>query len=122
MNVFFVFADGSLVTPPLGGSILPGVTRSALLQLARDAGHTVREEPYAIDQWEADAKSGRLTESFACGTAAVITPIGKVRGRAHEFTIAEGGAGPISKSLLAQLVDIQRGRSNDPYGWVHKVF
>ena len=121
MNLFFVFEDGSLVTPPLG-TILPGVTRSALLQLARDAGHAVREEPYAIDQWEADAKSGRLREAFACGTAAVITPIGTVRSRDGSFTVGDAAAGPVSTGLLAKLVDIQRGRSNDPYGWVHKVF
>jgi branched-chain amino acid aminotransferase len=78
MNLFFVFADGSLQTPPLSGTILPGITRDALLTLARDEGLTVREEPYAIDQWRADAISGHLTESFACGTAAVVTPVGSV--------------------------------------------
>ena len=122
MNVFFVFDDGSLVTPPLAGSILPGVTRSSVIQLARDAGMSVREEFYGIDQWESDAESGRLRESFACGTAAVVTPIGTVRGRERNFTIGGGSAGPVSTALLAKLVDIQRGRSNDPYGWVHRVF
>ncbi len=122
MNVFFVHEDGSLVTPPLGGSILPGVTRSSLIQLARDAGMPVREEPYAMEQWRADARSGRLREAFACGTAAVVTPIGTVRSREGDFTIADGGAGPVSKGLLQKLVDIQRGRSNDPHGWVHTVF
>ena len=79
MNIFFVFDDGSMVTPPLGGTILPGITRSSLLTLAKDKGITVREERYSIDQWRADAASGRLREAFACGTAAVVTPIGTVR-------------------------------------------
>ncbi len=68
MNVFFVFDDGSLVTPPLTGTILPGITRDSILTIARAQGLTVREEPYAIDQWRADAASGRLVEAFACGT------------------------------------------------------
>lgn len=121
MNVFFVFDDGSLSTPPLG-TILPGITRDSLLTLARDQGMTVREEPYAIDQWRTDAASGRLREAFACGTAAVVTPIGTVRDRNGEFTIGEGGAGPVTAALLTALVDIQRGRAPDAHGWVHEVF
>ncbi|AUL20787.1 branched chain amino acid aminotransferase [Bordetella holmesii] len=121
MNVFFVFADGSLQTPPLTGTILPGITRDSLITLARDLGMTVREEPYAIDQWEADAKSGKLVESFACGTAAVVTPIGQVKGRQHGFTIGSGAAGEITVRLKAALEDIQRGRSEDKHGWLHKV-
>ena len=77
MNVFFVFDDGSLLTPPLG-TILPGITRDSIIALAKDAGRRVREEPYTIDQWRADAASGKLKEAFACGTAAVISPIGNV--------------------------------------------
>ncbi|HET8612448.1 MAG TPA: branched-chain amino acid aminotransferase, partial [Sphingomonas sp.] len=92
MNVFFVMADGALVTPPLTGTILPGITRDSLLALARDEGLTVREERYSLDRWRADAASGRLVESFACGTAAVVTPIGRVAGEDGEFTI--GGGGP----------------------------
>ena len=122
MNVFFVFDDGSIATPPLTGSILPGITRDSLLKLARDAGMAVREEPYAIDQWEKDAASGHLTEAFACGTAAVITPIGTVKGAERTFTISGAKAGPVSKRLLGTLVDLQRGRLNDAHGWVSRVF
>ncbi|TDR94012.1 branched-chain amino acid aminotransferase [Enterovirga rhinocerotis] len=122
MNVFFVFEDGSLLTPPLGGSILPGITRDSLITLARDAGRTVREEPYAIDQWAADAASGRLREAFACGTAAVITPIGTVKRRDGAFKIADGEAGPVATSLRQQLVDIQRAKAPDPHGWVQRLF
>ncbi|HMO30423.1 branched-chain amino acid aminotransferase [Enterovirga sp.] len=122
MNVFFVFEDGSLLTPPLGGSILPGVTRDSLITLARDAGMNVREENYAIDQWAADAASGRLKECFACGTAAVITPIGTVKRRSGEFQISGGAAGPVAESLRRRLVDIQRAKAPDPHGWVQRLF
>ena len=117
MNVFFVFDDGSVQTPPLDGTILHGVTRDSLLTLARDMGLTVREEPYAIDQWKADAESGRLTEAFACGTAAVVTPIGSVKGVDGEFTIGGQSIGPLTMRLRSALVDIQRGAAPDPYGW-----
>jgi len=122
MNVFFVFGDGSMSTPPLGGTILPGITRSSLLALARDKGVAVREERYAIDQWRADAASGRLREAFACGTAAVVTPIGTVRSADFEFKIGNGGSGARTEELKASLVDIQRCRAPDPHKWIHRVF
>jgi branched-chain amino acid aminotransferase len=123
MNVFFVMDDGTLVTPPIGGTILPGITRDSLLTLARDRGLAVREERYGIDQWEADARSGRVRESFACGTAAVVTPIGRVRGREGlDFTIGNGGPGLQTEQLRTALVDIQRGLAPDPHGWVERLF
>ena len=122
MNVFFVFDDGSLVTPPLGGTILPGITRDSLLTLAREQGLAVREERYSLDQWRADAASGKLTEAFACGTAAVVTPIGQVRGRAGAFSVGSGGPGQTTQRLKAALVDIQRGIAPDPHGWVERLF
>jgi len=122
MNVFFVFNDGSLSTPPLGGTILPGVTRSSLITLARDKGIAVREERYSYDQWKADAGSGRLREAFACGTAAVVTPIGTVRAPEGEFKIGNGGSGARTEELKSALVDIQRCRAPDPHKWIHKVF
>lgn len=121
MNVFFVFADGSLQTPPLGGTILPGITRDALMTLAREAGLTVREAPYSIDQWRADAISGKIVEAFACGTAAVVTPIGTVAGTEGSFTIGAGGPGQITQRLRQNLVDIQRGKMADQHGWVHSI-
>jgi branched-chain amino acid aminotransferase len=121
MNMFFVFADGRLVTPPLSGTILPGITRDALMTLAREAGLDVREEPYAIDQWQADATSGALTESFACGTAAVVTPVGKVTRGSTSFTVGAGGPGQVTAMLKDKLVAIQRGRAADPHGWVQRV-
>jgi branched-chain amino acid aminotransferase len=122
MNIFFVFDDGSMVTPPLGGTILPGITRASLLTLANDKGIKVREDRYSIDQWRADAASGRLRESFACGTAAVVTPIGTVRSKDGEFKIGNGGPGTKTEELKTTLVGIQRGRTADPHGWIHKVF
>ncbi len=122
MNVFLVFEDGSLQTPPLGGTILPGITRDSLITLARGMGLTVREEAYSIDQWQDDARSGRLREAFACGTAAVVTPIGHVKGRRHDFAIGNGGAGEITQRLKAALIDIQLGLVDDPQGWRDRVF
>ncbi|HEX8058200.1 MAG TPA: branched-chain amino acid aminotransferase [Novosphingobium sp.] len=121
MNLYFVFNDGSLVTPSLTGTILPGITRDSILALARDEGLTVREERYSLDQWRADAQSGKLVEAFACGTAAVVTPVGKVSGREVEFTIGSGGPGQLTQKLKSRLVAIQRGEAPDPHGWVMKV-
>lgn len=121
MNIFFVGRDGTIRTPPLTGTILPGITRDSLIQLARDEGLTVREEPYAIDQWRADAESGALAEAFACGTAAVVTPIGSVAGPDYAFRIGGGDTGPITARLLARLSTLQRGIGDDPHGWRHRL-
>lgn len=121
MNIFFVFDDGRLRTPPLGGTILAGITRDSLIQLARDQGLTVEEAPYSIDEWRADAESGRLVEAFACGTAAVVTPIGSVKGEGFGVTIGSGGTGQLTERLRRQLTDIQFGRTPDPHGWMERV-
>lgn len=121
MNLFFVFDDGSIQTPPLGGTILPGITRDALITLAREEGIAVREAPYSIDQWQADAESGRLTEAFACGTAAVVTPIGKVTGAHGAFSIGAGGPGQFTVRMKEKLVAIQRGLAPDPHHWVMRL-
>jgi branched-chain amino acid aminotransferase len=120
MNIFFVYDDGTLVTPPLN-TILPGITRESLMVLARADGRTVLEQPVSMDSWRADAASGRLVEVFACGTAAVVTPIGTVRTMDGEFQIADGGTGPVTAAMRKTLVDIQRGRAADPYNWVHRI-
>src|SRR6266851_6390678 len=120
MNVFFVFDDGSLLTPPLG-TILPGITRDSIIALAKDSGTRVREEAYTIDQWRADAASGKLKEAFACGTAAVISPIGKVCSVSGDFLISGGAAGPVAMGMRKKLVDIQYGRTADPHNWIKKV-
>ncbi len=121
MNLFFAFDDGSVITPPLTGTILPGITRDTLIALLRDEGLTIREERYSIDQWRDDARSGRLVETMACGTAAVVTPVGKVAGRDGEFTIGSGGPGQLAGKLRDRLAGIQRGTAPDPHGWVLKL-
>ena len=121
MNLFFVFADGSVITPPLTGTILPGVTRDSLIQLLREEGLQVREEPYSIDQWRADATKGDLVETMACGTAAVVTPVGKVEGPDGAFTIGSGGPGQLTTKLRERLVGIQRGEITDQHDWVTHI-
>ena len=121
MNVFFVFEDGTLVTPPLSDSILPGITRDSVITLAREAGLTVKEEPYTIDAWRADVREGRLTEAFACGTAAVITPIGELK--SDDFTIGDikAPAGEVTMAIRQELTDIQYGRLPDRHGWLTRL-
>ncbi|MGN6270250.1 MAG: branched-chain amino acid aminotransferase [Sphingomonas sp.] len=121
MNIFFVFADGSIATPPLTGTILPGITRDSLLTIAADLGITAREEPYAIDQAKKDAESGRLVEAFACGTAAVVTPIAGMRMKAGGFQIGDGKPGPLTQRLHAALTGIQRGTAEDLHGWLDRL-
>ena len=121
MNLFFVFDDGSVVTPPLTGTILPGITRASLIELLREEGLDVREEPYSIDQWRADATTGRLVETMACGTAAVVTPVGRVEGPDGAFQIGSGGPGQLTTKLRETLVGIQRGRVKDTRGWTMRV-
>ncbi len=121
MNLFFVLDDGSLVTPPLDGTILPGITRDSLITLAREEGLNVREEAYGIDQWRADADSGRLRECFACGTAAVVTPVASVTGEGFTATVGSGGPGQLTQRLKDRLVAIQRGTAADAHGWVRRI-
>jgi branched-chain amino acid aminotransferase len=110
-----------ITTPPLTGTLLPGITRDSLLRLAPDLGITARQERISIEQWQAQCASGELTEVFACGTAAVITPVGRVKGESAEWVIADGEPGPVTMRLRGELIGIQYGRSPDPFGWVHKV-
>lgn len=121
MNVFFVMDDNTMVTPPLSGNILPGVTRDTIITLAADRGVATIERPYSVDEWRADAASGRMVEAFACGTAAVMTPIGRVRSHADDFLVGDGGSGTLTTSIREELLDIQRGLVEDRHGWVHRV-
>jgi branched-chain amino acid aminotransferase len=85
-------------------------------------GLTVREEAYSIEQWKEDAESGRLTEAFACGTAAVVTPVGRLAWSDGEVdSSVDGDAGPVTKAVRQALVDIQYGRAEDTFGWLHRV-
>jgi branched-chain amino acid aminotransferase len=119
MNVFFVMDDNTMITPELTGTILPGITRDTIITLAAERGVRTVERRYSIDEWRADAASGRMLEAFACGTAAVVTPIGRVCSHVDDFQIRSGELGA---SIRAELVDIQRGVAEDRHGWVHRVF
>ncbi|WP_027346672.1 branched-chain amino acid aminotransferase [Hamadaea tsunoensis] len=121
MNVFLVLDDGTLVTPPLTGTILPGITRDSLLTMAAAEGRPVQERLISLDEWREGARSGRIAESFACGTAAVLTPIGTVRSREEEFTIGDGQTGPVTAALRTALMDIQWGRTTDRHGWMTRL-
>ena len=124
MNLFFVFGSGAeaqLVTPELSGSLLPGITRNSLLQLARDRGLVVTERRISTDEWEKKADSGEITEVFACGTAAVITPVGTVKHAEGQFSIAGGHAGAVTTELRATLTGIQRGDEPDIHEWMQTL-
>ncbi|RVW05600.1 branched-chain amino acid aminotransferase [Rhodococcus xishaensis] len=121
MNLFFIFGSGPearLVTPSLSGSLLPGITRDSLVTLATDAGFAVEERRISTDEWTEKALSGELTEVFACGTAAVITPVAWVKSAEGEFTIGDGEPGKISMALRDTLTGIQRGTFADTHGWM----
>jgi branched-chain amino acid aminotransferase len=124
MNLFFVLgsgADAELVTPELTGTLLPGITRDSLITVARELGHTVTERKISVDEWRSGVADGSITETFACGTAAVITPVGAVKARTGDFTIGTGEPGPLTMQLRAHLLDVQHGRVADSHGWLHRV-
>ncbi len=122
MNLFLVYRDGRIVTPELSGSILEGVTRSSILELAKDLGLTPEERRIPIQEWKDAAASGELAEVFACGTAAVITPVGELRwdggGVDHR---REGFTGEVALGIRKQLLDIQYGRTEDTRGWLTRL-
>ena len=125
MNLFFVFGTGDaarLVTPPLTGSLLPGVTRDSILIMAhQDLGIPVSEEPISVEQWKKGCESGEISEVFACGTAAVITPVGEVKSRVGAWTVSDGGAGPITMRLRNALLSLQSGQSPDTHAWMFEL-
>jgi branched-chain amino acid aminotransferase len=120
MNVVLVYRDGTLVTP-LSDSILEGITRDSILQLAEDRGHTVERRRVSIDEWREGAASGDIVEAFACGTAAVVTPIAMLKAKDFEIGSADAPAGELTMSLRAELTDIQYGRRADPHGWMLRL-
>jgi branched-chain amino acid aminotransferase len=125
MNLFFVYAPrgprARIMTPALTGTLLPGVTRDSLLRLAPLLGIEATEDRISTSDWKHLSASGDLTEVFACGTAAVIAPVGTVRGVRDEWVIGDGGPGPITLRLREHLLGIQYGLRPDPFDWMHKV-
>lgn len=122
MNLFFVMQDGRILTPQLTGSILEGVTRSSILELSKELGLDPREERIEIGQWKDGVRSGEITEIFACGTAAVVTPVGELRweGGSAPSTAGEGG-GEVTNAIRERLLDIQYGRAEDTHGWLTRL-
>jgi branched-chain amino acid aminotransferase len=124
MNLFFVYGSGPdarIMTPALTGTLLPGITRDALLTLAPELGIPASEDKICVEDWRAGCESGEITEVFACGTAAVITPVGAVKAAAGGWTVGDGTPGPVSMRLREELLGIQFGNLPDPHGWVHKI-
>jgi branched-chain amino acid aminotransferase len=124
MNLFFVYSSGPearMMTPAPTGTLLHGVIRDSLLKLGPDLGIPAFEDRISIEAWRAGCGSGEITEVFACGTAAVITPVGLVRGEGMEWVIGDGRPGPVTTRLREELVGIQFGRLSDPYGWMRAV-
>ncbi len=121
MNVYVVTADGELLTPELNGSILEGVTRESILTMAGDFGLTPVERKIAIAELVDGIGSGQVTELFACGTAAVVTPIGLLRDEEGSYVIGGGETGETTAALRKNLLDIQYGRAADTHGWLRRV-
>jgi branched-chain amino acid aminotransferase len=121
MNIFFVYDDGRLVTPELTGTILEGVTRASILALAKELGHDVEERKVGIDEWRTGVADGSLREVFACGTAAVVTPIGRLAWDGGELVMGDGGTGEVTSRIRTLLLDIQHGDAPDPQGWMHQL-
>ncbi|MER5704534.1 branched-chain amino acid aminotransferase [Micromonospora sp. NPDC002296] len=124
MNLFFVRNNGKeteVVTPSLTGTLLPGVTRNSLLELAQRLGCTPREEKISLEQWREECRDGRISETFACGTAAVVTPVGQVRDGNESWLIGDGREGPVTYKLRRLLVDVHHGLAPDPAGWMRTI-
>ncbi|MDF7673600.1 branched-chain amino acid aminotransferase [Acetobacteraceae bacterium ESL0709] len=122
MNIMFVRHDGSVVTPPLNGSILRGVTRDSLLRLGRHMGITMVEEPLVMDEVFAAIEKGDIAEAFACGTAAVVSPIGVFKRESGDVKFGDGNTpGETTMKLRKALESIQRDEAEDPFGWRYRV-
>lgn len=121
MNLYFVLSDGRLLTPALTGTLLPGVTRDSILTLGGEMGLDVVQGRISTEEWQRGAADGTITEVFACGTAAVVTPVGQVKHAHGEFTIADAQPGAVTMKVREALLGIQHGTAPDPHGWMHPV-
>ena len=121
MNICFAYKDGTIVTPSLTGSILRGITRDSLLQLAPTLGYTIREEQIEIDVVLDGLQSGEITEVFGCGTAAVISPVGRLAYKGQDYIVNNNETGPVAQHLFDQLTGIQYGVVEDPFSWAHPI-
>ena len=119
MNLYFVYADGHIVTPETG-TILEGITRASIIELAGKLGHQVEERKFSIDEWREGVASGEITEIFACGTAAVVTPVGELKWAGGTVETPEPET-RVALEIRQALVDIQYGRADDTFGWMHRI-
>jgi len=121
MNLFFLI-DDEVVTPPLSGSILPGITRDSILKVLRHWGeHRVSERRISIDDVTEAAHSGRLREVFGTGTAAIVSPVGSLRFKETTHQVGDGQTGPLAQRLFDYLLGLQYGSEEDPFGWVERI-
>ena len=120
MNIFFEI-DGTIVTPELRGTILPGVTRDSVITLLRDQGRSVEERRIEIDEIVRASRSGALTEAFGAGTATVIAPVGRIAYQGETVVINDNQAGPLSAELYDTIIGIQLGERPDPHDWTTVV-
>jgi branched-chain amino acid aminotransferase len=120
MNMFFVI-DDEVITAPLTGSILPGITRDSVIHIVKDWGIKISEQSLAIDEVISAAKDGRLNEAFGTGTAAVISPVGQITYRGEDYIVAGGKMGELSQRLYNEIVAIQYAEKEDPYGWRERI-
>jgi branched-chain amino acid aminotransferase len=120
MNMFFVI-DEEVITAPLAGSILPGVTRDSVIQILKSWGHTVSERPLAIDEVVQAAEQGTLQEAFGTGTAAIISPVGRFSYKDKEHRVSDGRTGSLSLKLYDYILALQYGKEEDTFGWVERI-
>lgn len=120
MNMFFSYAD-KVVTAPLTGSILNGITRDSVLKLAGTLGFAVEERPIDVNDLMADIRGGKVKEAFGSGTAAVITPVGSLCYKNESLTVGDGGVGALTQKLYDTLTGIQYGKIEDRFGWIKKI-
>ncbi|MCF6526311.1 branched-chain amino acid aminotransferase [Streptomyces sp. JJ36] len=124
MNLYFVYGTGEharIVTPELTGTLLPGITRDSLLSIAADMGHEVSEGRISTEDWREGNADGSISEVFACGTAAVITPVGEAKSARGSWTVGDGQPGPVTMKLREALLALQTGHAPDPHGWLHRI-
>ena len=124
MNLYFVKGKGKdarVVTPKLTGTLLPGITRDSILSVAKDLGYESEEVMISVDDWRDGVQSGEITEIFACGTAAVITPVGSAKSAMGTWVTGDGQPGTITMQIRNHLLGIQHGTISDTHGWVHRV-
>jgi len=120
MNMFFVI-DEEVITAPLTGSILPGITRDSVIHMVKNWGLTMSERSLAIEDVVAAAVDGRLKEAFGTGTAAVISPVGQITYKGKDYVVAGGKMGELSQKLYDEIVALQYAEKEDPYGWREKI-